>query len=92
MQEKGKNSMTISKQRLDEIRTIKDEDIDYSDIPELDDEWFENAILIKSQTREISVELDNDIVEWYRSHDQNYPARINSILRAYMNKHKKAHA
>ncbi|MFC1570010.1 BrnA antitoxin family protein [bacterium] len=83
--------MTISKKRLNEIRDIKEEDIDYSDIPELDDDWFEKATLIKSQTKAVSVKLDNDVVEWYRSHDRNYQARINAILRAYMNKHK-AHA
>ena len=91
MREKGRNTMTISKKRLNEISAIRDEDIDYSDIPELDDDWFEKATLIMPQTKPVSVKVDNDVVEWYRSHDRNYQARINAILRAYMNKHK-AHA
>jgi uncharacterized protein (DUF4415 family) len=80
--------MTISKQRLNEIRAIKDEDIDYSDIPELNNDWFENATLVMPETKPISIKVDNDIVEWYRSQNRNYQAMINAILRAYMNKQK----
>jgi uncharacterized protein (DUF4415 family) len=83
--------MTISKQRLNEIGAIKDENIDYSDIPELDDDWFEKATLVRPFTKPVAVKVDNDVVEWYRSHDRNYLSKMNAILRAYMNKHK-AHA
>ena len=83
--------MTISKKHLDEIRAIKDEDIDYSDIPELDDEWFKNARVVIPNAKSVSVKLDKDVVKWYQAHDKNYQAKINAILRAYMNK-QKAHA
>jgi hypothetical protein len=33
----------MTEQRMKEIMAIPDEDIDYSDIPELDDEFFKNA-------------------------------------------------
>ena len=33
-------------ERIKEIQAIRDEDIDYSDIPELDEEFFKNAQLI----------------------------------------------
>lgn len=36
----------ISKERLDEIEAIPDEDIDMSEIPEMDEEFFESARLI----------------------------------------------
>lgn len=88
MQEKGIDIMTISKQRLDKIKLISDNDIDYSDIPELDDDWFEKASLYMVDSKPVPVELDNDVVEWYRTQDQNYKIRINAILRAYMNKHR----
>ncbi|MDJ0620584.1 MAG: hypothetical protein QNJ63_28265 [Calothrix sp. MO_192.B10] len=35
--------MNISDKRLEEIKNIPDEDIDTSDIPELDDSFWENA-------------------------------------------------
>ncbi len=33
-------------ERIKEIQAIRDEDIDYSDIPELDEKWFKDAQLI----------------------------------------------
>lgn len=33
-------------ERIKEIMAIRDEDIDYSDIPELDEEWFKDAQLV----------------------------------------------
>lgn len=38
--------MPISEERLKEIESIKDEEIDFSDIPELNDEFFENAPMV----------------------------------------------
>ncbi len=38
--------MPISEERLKAIESIRDEDIDFSDIPELDDAFFENAALV----------------------------------------------
>ncbi len=35
--------MAISKRRLKEIEAIREEDIDYSDIPELGDDFFRQA-------------------------------------------------
>src|SRR5260370_37580553 len=42
----GNTSMPISKKRLAEIAAIADEDIDTSDIPEADEEFFKKARLI----------------------------------------------
>lgn len=36
-------TMSISKERLKKIEAIKDEDIDYSDIPELDEKFWRRA-------------------------------------------------
>lgn len=40
-------------ERIKEIMAIKDEDIDYSDIPELDKEWFKDAQLVNYSKGEI---------------------------------------
>ena len=83
--------MNISQKRLDEIRAIPDEHIDFSDIPELDEEWFKKAKLVIPKGKPVPVKVDNDVVKWYQAHDKDYQAKINAILRAYMNK-QKAHA
>ena len=62
--------MTISKQRLAEIAAIKDSDIDYSDIPELDDTFWANAELKMPQTKDkITVRIDHDFVNRPESPD-----------------------
>lgn len=51
--------MNISAKRLQEINNIPDESIDTSDLPELDDKFWENAKLVKPITKQsISLRID----------------------------------
>ncbi|WP_373480930.1 hypothetical protein [Geminocystis sp.] len=43
---KRKDILPKTPERIKEIMAIRDEDIDYSDIPELDDNFFKNAQLV----------------------------------------------
>jgi len=77
--------MNLSKKRLSEIASIKDSDIDYSDIPELDDTFWANAELKMPPTKDkITVRIDHDIVEWLKSQGTGYQSKMNSILRQFM--------
>lgn len=77
--------MNISKQRLSEIKNIKDSDIDYSDIPELDDNFWKNAVLVEKPHKElISLRLDEDVIGYFRSLGKGYQTRINQILKTYI--------
>lgn len=80
--------MTISRKRLKEIEAIRDEDIDYSDIPETDAAFWANAEFRMPQDKEgVYIQLDRDILTWLRGQGPHYQARINTILRAYMEAH-----
>lgn len=86
---KGLNTMTISEKRLAEIATIPDEDIDYSDIPELDENFWANAELKMPKNKErITVRVDRDVLAWLKSQGPSYQTRMNAILRTYMEAHK----
>jgi uncharacterized protein (DUF4415 family) len=64
---------------------IKDEEIDFSDIPELTDEWCGRAVRGKfyRPVKEIvSISLDKDVLAFYRSQGAGYQTRINDTLRA----------
>jgi uncharacterized protein (DUF4415 family) len=67
---------------------MSDEDIDYSDIAPLDDEFFKNAKLVKRslKTEQISIRVETEILEWFRSHAQEkgYQTLINDVLRTYI--------
>jgi len=69
-------------QRLDAMR---DEDIDTSDIAELDDAFFEKATMVwPPSKRQLTIRLDEDVLSWLKSQGRGYQTRINRILRAAM--------
>jgi len=49
--------------------TMSDEDIDYSDIPPLDEEFSKKAKLVKAngnqRTEQISIRVDTEVLEWF---------------------------
>jgi uncharacterized protein (DUF4415 family) len=80
--------MTISRQRLNKIEAIRDEDIDYSDIPETDAAFWADAELRMPQAKKgVYLRLDQDVLEWLKAQGPGYQTRINAILRAYMETH-----
>ena len=66
----------------------KDENIDYSDIPELTEAfWKEAKELMPENKRPVFLRLDGDVLQWFRGQGRGYQTRINAILRAYMKTH-----
>lgn len=77
--------MTISKQRLAEIVSTKDSDIDYSDIPELDDNFWKNAKLVMPDSKvPVSLRLDQKVLDWFKKEGKGYQSRINAVLASYV--------
>lgn len=75
---------TISKERLETLERIPDDAIDYSDIPELDDAFWDNAELrLPSKKQAIYIRLDSDMLEWFKAQGKGYQTRINQVLRSY---------
>ena len=72
---------------------IEDKDIDYTDIPELDEEFWENAVIeYPKKKKPVTIRLDVDILEWFKSLGKGYQTKINAILRSYYEAHKKRKA
>ena len=71
---------------------MKDEDIDFSDIPEVTAEMFARGIVRRGlkpviRKEQLTLRIDSDVVKWYRKQGPGYQTRINSLLRAYMEEH-----
>ena len=67
---------------------MKDEDIDYSDIPELDASFFATArVVVPPGKQQLTVRLDKDVLAWMKAQGRGYQTRINAILRAYYEAH-----
>ncbi|MEH1856594.1 MAG: BrnA antitoxin family protein [Nostoc sp.] len=77
--------MNISRNRLKELENIPDTAIDTSDIPELDQQFWETAKMLKSVSQEATlIQLDQDILDWFKSKGKGYKSLINSALRSYI--------
>jgi len=61
-----------------------DEDIDYSDIPALDDNFFANAIIWKPRKKQLTIRIDSDVYDFFKSLGNKYQTRMNAVLRRYM--------
>jgi uncharacterized protein (DUF4415 family) len=82
--------MNISAKRLKEIENLPDEDIDPSDIPELDEHFWENAKLVKPISKQaISLRVDNDVLQWFKNQGKGYQSLMNAVLRSYFEHHNK---
>lgn len=71
-------------QRLD---AMTDAEIDTSDIPELDEEWFKNAkVTLPQKKKAISLRVDWEVLEWFKANSKGrgYQTLINAVLKAYV--------
>lgn len=77
-----KKSSGTDLQRLDAMR---DEDIDASDIPPLDEEFFEKAtIRMPERKSSLTLRVDKEVLDWFKSQGKGYQSRMNAVLKAYM--------
>jgi uncharacterized protein (DUF4415 family) len=89
-----KKNLTSPKSQTDFARLdkMKDEDIDYSDAPEITPEMFAKAIVrrggLKPRVKkQVTLRMDGDVLEWFKRQGSGYQTKINLLLRAYMDEH-----
>ncbi len=74
------------------VDAMTDEEIDTSEIPPLDEEFFANATLRLPEAKAaVTIRLDADVLDWFRSQGKGYQTRINTVLRRYVNAQRKRH-
>lgn len=77
------------------LREMKDEDIDFSDIPRTTPEFWAKAVVRKGlkppmRKQQVTLRIDQDILEFFKAGGEGYQTKINQLLRAYMDAHKAA--
>ena len=77
--------MKVSKTRLSEIESLPDDTIDTWDIPELDDDFWENAQRVVPENY---LRIEHEILEWFKGQGPDYHAQINKVLRAHIDAHR----
>ena len=77
-----------TKEDWDRLDSVKNEDIDYSDIPLINDfskfHPWEQRQMFKPVKVAITCKLDADIVAWLKQDGKGYQTRLNAILREAM--------
>lgn len=83
-----------SKTDWNRVDALDDDNIDFSECPEITEEMFANAVVRKElkpvpRKKQVTLRLDADILNWFRSQGRGYQTKINSLLRAYIDAKKK---
>jgi uncharacterized protein (DUF4415 family) len=69
------------------VRAMSDADIeaaaaDDPDWQDIDPDWIEKAEPVHHiRKRRLTLALDEDVIDWFRSQDRHYRSRMNAILR-----------
>jgi uncharacterized protein (DUF4415 family) len=79
------------KARLKALADLPDDQIDFSDIPPLTDEFFKtakrNPFYQRALKQQLTIRLDADVLDWFKRHAKNgkgYQTDINRVLRNYV--------
>ncbi len=78
---------TRQKRRLEKLSRRPDEEIDTSDISELTEKFWQNAVrnpFYRPVKQQLTLRLDADIVAWLRRQGRGYQTRANALLRDAM--------
>jgi uncharacterized protein (DUF4415 family) len=85
------NLPPITEEALARMDSIKDEDIDFSDIPQITDfsdfHPYRDRHLyrpMKPRKAKVNCTLDADVVAWLKKDGRGYQTRMNAILRQAM--------
>ncbi len=74
-----------------ELAALRDSDIDTSDIPELDQSFWQTARVVMPEERgktQITAKFDYEVVQWFKSQGRGYQNRMNAVLRSYYEAHR----
>ena len=78
----------LTEARLENLKRLAerpDDEIDYSDIPEITDfSGFEVGKFYRPMKEAVTVRLDADVVHWLKRDGKGYQTRLNAILRREM--------
>jgi len=67
---------------IENLRRMKDEDIDFTDIPEKTD-WSKavRGKFYRPLKEPLTIRIDRDVLAWFKAQGKGYQTRINATLR-----------
>ena len=73
---------------MENLRRMKDEDIDFTDIPEKTD-WSKavRGKFYRPLKESLTIRIDADVLAWFKAQGRGYQTRINATLREAVASH-----
>ena len=72
----------------EEVEASIASDPDWAEFKDVD--WSDAVLVIPARKKAISIRVDEDVLDYFKSEGDGYQRRINAVLRSYMQqKHKK---
>ena len=69
---------------LKKLDKIKDQDIDYSDIPALDKSFLTKELVSITQKKDsVTLRIDHDVLELFKHQGRGYQTLMNAVLKMY---------
>ncbi len=67
-----------------EIAAIPEDQIDFSDIPELDEAFWKNARLVEpDRTQLVTLRVKKSVLDAFKAQGKGYQTRMNAVLESY---------
>lgn len=80
----------LSKEAAVRFDAIRNEDINYSDIPDTTEFWRRLTPIMPEPKSQITLRVDRDVLEFFKKQGKRYQTYMHAVLRAYMQAHKRA--
>jgi uncharacterized protein (DUF4415 family) len=85
--EPGDPLTAVQRKNIDELLANPHREVDTSDIPELTEEFWKNAVrgrFYRPTKQALSLRLDADVIAWLKKDGAGYQTRANRVLRERM--------
>ena len=74
---------------LAQIAATQDQNIDFGDIPELDETFWREAQLVEPDlTEQITMRVKRSVLEYFKAPGKGYQTRMNRVLESYVRAHR----
>ena len=87
------SSLSDTETDWDKLDSMNDDEIDFSDCPEVSPEQFARAIVKRGipamkDKVQVTLRIDDEVLEWFKSQGRGYQTQINNLLKVYMEAHR----
>lgn len=81
------------RRQLDALDAMPDDQIDFSDIPEMTEaDWSRPhyvGLMYRPGKKSVTIRLDEDMVKWFKALGKGWQTKMNWVLRLYFASHRK---